>query len=128
MQIILDTHIFLWYVNGDDKLSPRYKEFISDTSNEVYLSVASIWECVIKEQIGKLVFPSSASAYLVSKRIEHNILSMPIDEGSLGYLHSIPHLHKDPFDRIIICQTLRNGCKLITDDQIIRKYPYPIFL
>ncbi len=128
MQVILDTHIFFWYIKGDDKLNPKYKEFISDTSNGVYLSVASVWECIIKEQLGKLVFPSPASLYLISKRIEHNILSLPIDESSLGYLHNIPPLHRDPFDRIIICQTLKNVYKLITDDLIIRKYPYSIFI
>lgn len=128
MQIILDTHIFLWFINGDNKLSPKYKEIISDASNEIYLSVASIWECIIKEQINKLVFPANASVYLTSKRIEHHILSMSIDEGSLGYLPNIPPIHRDPFDRIIICQALKNGCKVITDDHILRKYPYSIFV
>lgn len=128
MQIILDTHIFLWFINGDNKLNEKYKELISNTSNEIYLSVASIWECIIKEQINKLVFPSPASVYLTSKRIEHHILSMPIDEGSLGYLHNLAQLHRDPFDRIIICQALKNGCKVITDDHILRKYPYSIFV
>ena len=128
MNIILDTHIFLWHITDDVKLKAKYKDIITDEANNIYLSAASIWECIIKEQIKKLIFPAPASEYLTSKRVIHEISSLPIDEESLSFLSTLPDLHRDPFDRIILCQALKNGCNIITEDQILKKYPYQVFL
>jgi len=68
MGILLDTHIFLWFINEDSRLPIRLRDLITDGGNEVFLSSMSIWECCIKQQTGKLVLPDEAAAYLTSKR------------------------------------------------------------
>ena len=64
MKLLLDTHVFLWFISGDGKLKPELREVIQDTSHEIYVSVASIWEAVIKSQLGKLPLPQPAAVYL----------------------------------------------------------------
>jgi PIN domain nuclease of toxin-antitoxin system len=122
MNILLDTHIFLWYISGNKRLDSKHRDLISDEKNDVFLSAISIWECCIKQQIGKLEFPSEAAHYLSEKRELHQILALPVDEGCLSHLSSLPVLHKDPFDRILICQSISNKMKLITKDQLLKQY------
>jgi PIN domain nuclease of toxin-antitoxin system len=122
MTILLDTHIFLWYISGDKRLDNKHREAISDAKNDVYLSAISIWECCIKQQIGKLEFPVEAARYLSEKRELHKILALPVDEHCLAHLSSLPVLHKDPFDWILICQAIQNKMKLVTKDELIKQY------
>jgi PIN domain nuclease of toxin-antitoxin system len=119
MKFLLDTHIFLWFINHDAHLRTDVGEAIRNPSNEVYLSVVSIWECVIKYQVGKLYFSESPESYLPRKRREHLIKSLVVDEGSIEYLVSLPSLHRDPFDRLLICQALQHDLNLITEDTAI---------
>lgn len=128
MNIIIETHIFLWYIRNNGKLDDQYKKIISDKSNNIFLSIASIWECIIKQQIGKLNIPLPVSHYLIAKRNEHLIFSLSINEGSIVKLESLPYIHKDPFDRIILSQALSGNYKIITKDHLLKKYPYSIFL
>jgi PIN domain nuclease of toxin-antitoxin system len=122
MKILLDTHIFLWYIAGNENLTEKLKNIIINSQNEVYVSVISIWECIIKQQIGKLDFPSEAGKYLSEKRELHKFNSLPITENTILHLHKLPLLHKDPFDRLLICQTIENECILITIDSFITQY------
>lgn len=122
MKILLDTHIFLWYIAGDENLTEKLKKIITDTQNEVYISVISIWECVIKQQIGKLDFPYEAGKYLSEKRELHKLESLSITENTILHLHKLPLLHKDPFDRLLICQAIENEYTLITIDSFITQY------
>ena len=78
MRLLIDTHIFLWYISGDTKLPPRLRDNIRDRDNEVYLSVASIWEAIVKYQLGKLPLPQPASQYLPQQRELHQIASLPL--------------------------------------------------
>jgi len=128
MYILIDTHIFLWFINGDKKLKKSHKEIIESPSNSVFLSTASIWECVIKAQIGKLEFPEKPSVFLSEKRALHQIESLPITENTIIKLEELPGLHKDPFDRIIIAQALENNFRLLTEDKQILDYKLPIFI
>ncbi|RMG15497.1 MAG: type II toxin-antitoxin system VapC family toxin, partial [Cyanobacteria bacterium J055] len=104
MNILLDTHIFLWFISGDSRLSADVRDAIRDSDNIVYLSVASIWESIIKYQLGKLPLPEPPEFYLPKQRILHQISSLSIDESSVALLAQLPALHRDPFDRILICQ------------------------
>lgn len=126
MRILLDTHIFLWYVNGDKRLSNTWRDRIRSLENEVYLSVVSIWETMIKYQLGKLSLPQPPAIYLPTQRTQHQILSLALDEPSVTYLAQLPPLHRDPFDRILICQANVHGLSIMTDDNIVRKYPVAI--
>ncbi|MBW4418416.1 MAG: type II toxin-antitoxin system VapC family toxin [Myxacorys californica WJT36-NPBG1] len=122
MKILLDTHIFLWFISGDRQLSSGVREVIRDSNNEVYLSVVSVWESMIKYQLGKLPLPESPEAYLPRQRDRHQIASLTLDERSVAQLAELPPLHRDPFDRILICQALQNGLTIATVDTAVRAY------
>ena len=90
MRLILDTHVFLWYITADPKLPVAFRAVSRDPANEVYLSVASIWEAVIKYQLGKLPLPDQPADYLPRQRDAHGIASLPIDEGAMPHLAKLP--------------------------------------
>ena len=123
MKILLDTHIFLWFIENNNRWSAQWRTEIENPDNQVYLSVASVWKCIIKYQIGKLNFPESPEVYLTKKRKQHLINSLVIDEGSIAYLTNLPLLHKDPFDRLLICQSLQHNLLIMTEDNAILSYP-----
>lgn len=126
MKLLLDTQVFLWYVSADSRLPTDYRDAIRDPTNAVYLSVASVWEAVIKYALGKLPLPAPPAHYLPQQRTAHQIASLPIEEGVLTHLATLPTLHRDPFDRIIISQTLHHDLKLVTVDDVVRTYPVPL--
>lgn len=127
MRLLLDTHAFLWYITGDPRLSVAAAEAIQDESNEVFLSVVSVWEALAKHQLGKLPLPSPADAYLRNRREEHNIASLPFDEPSLTHLLRLPLHHRDPFDRMLICQALQHDLQVLTSDALFSAYPIKVF-
>jgi PIN domain nuclease of toxin-antitoxin system len=122
MNFLLDTHIFLWLISGNPQLPPHWQTQIQDSTNHIYLSVASVWEATIKYQLGKLPLPESPEIYLPKQRIRHKIDSLFIDEGTIAQLPKLPALHRDPFDRILICQAIQNNLILMSVDTEIKKY------
>jgi PIN domain nuclease of toxin-antitoxin system len=106
MQLLLATSIFIWYIGKSKRLSRAMVEIIRDEHNEVFLSIASLWEAVIKYQLGKLPLPSPAHLYLPTERRLHQIGSLGIDEGAISRPAELPNHHKDPFDRILVAQAL----------------------
>lgn len=125
MRLLLDTHVFLWYISADPRLPAHLRHAIQEPANPVYLSVASIWEAVIKYALGKLPLPEPPAEYLPRQRLAHRINSLPIEESSLIHLANLPPLHRDPFDRILIAQALQHGLTLVTVDDAVRAYPVP---
>lgn len=125
MKLLLDTHIFLWFISGDQRLSPRLRDVIQDPGNEVFLSVVSVWEATVKNQLGKLPLPDSPGRYLPVQRERHRIAALSLDEASVAQLSGLPNHHRDPFDRMLICQALHHGLTLVTVDDDIRKYEAP---
>lgn len=123
MRLLIDTHVFLWYVSADPLLPIAFREAIRDPANQVFLSVASVWEAVIKHSLGKLPLPAAPADYLPQQRQRHQITSLSLDEGALPHLAALPNLHRDPFDRILIAQALQNGLLIATVDDAIRAYP-----
>lgn len=126
MRLLLDTHVFLWYILADPQLPSAFRDAIRDPANEVYLSVASVWEAVIKYALGKLALPEAPATYLPKQREAHRIASLPIEEATLPLLADLPSLHRDPFDRILIAQTLQHGLTILTVDDAVRAYSVPI--
>lgn len=125
MRLLLDTHIFLWFIIADSRLPTLFLDAIREPNNSVFLSVASFWEIVIKYNIGKLPLPQSPEIYIPRQRQIHQIKSLPITESSLKHLVSLPDFHRDPFDRLLISQTLNNNLTLVTIDPEIVKYNLP---
>jgi PIN domain nuclease of toxin-antitoxin system len=123
MKLLLDTQVFLWFISADVRLPLAWRNMISDRTNAAFLSVVSIWEAVIKAQLGKLPLPEAAGVYLPRQRENHGIASLPIDEASVAHLADLPLLHRDPFDRMLVCQALRHDLVIMTADDAIRAYP-----
>jgi PIN domain nuclease of toxin-antitoxin system len=104
-------------------LATDIRDAISDSDNEVYLSIISIWECIIKYKLGKLPLPQSPDIYLPKQRDRHQIINLNLDESSVLQLTKLPSLHRDPFDRMLICQALQHNLSIATADKAIRAYP-----
>ncbi len=126
MKILLDTHIFLWFITGDVRLPINIRDAIRDSNNEAYLSVVSVWESIIKHQLGKLPLPEPPETYLPKQRDFHQIASLAIDEISVAQLPKLPPIHRDPFDRMLICQALEYELTIATVDTVIHAYPVTV--
>ena len=112
-------------ISGDAWLAAGARQRISNPANEVFLSVASIWECVVKSQVNKLPLPLPAASYLTAQRIAHRVEILDIDEPTIAQLEQLPLLHRDPFDRLLIAQALRHGLTLLTADSAVLAYNLP---
>ena len=128
MKLLLDTHIFLWFINGSNQLSTRFRSHIQDPNNTVYLNVVSLWECIIKYQLGKLPLPESPEIYLPKQREQHQIDSLTVDEASVAQLITLPSLHRAPFDRLLICQALQHNLTIVTANEAVMVYQMGQFL
>ena len=126
MRLLLDTHVFLWYISADPKLPPRFRTEIQDPANDVYLSVVSVWEAVIKHGLGKLPLPAPPASYLPQQRDAHGIATLPIDEDAMRHLAGLPPLHRDPFDRLLVAQALEHLLTVVTIDPDVASYRVPL--
>ncbi|HEU5125814.1 MAG TPA: type II toxin-antitoxin system VapC family toxin [Verrucomicrobiae bacterium] len=123
MRILLDTCEFLWLISGDPKLSEPVADAIRDARNEVFLSSVSFWEICIKHRLGKLPLPQVPAQFIPFQREQHRILSLALDESSVAQLSELPGLHRDPFDRMLICQAKAHGLILASSDPLVKQYP-----
>jgi PIN domain nuclease of toxin-antitoxin system len=115
--MLLDTHVFLWWQADAGRLPAHLHAAISSPTNEIYVSAVSVWEIAIKRASGKLIFRASAV-----KAIEkHNFTALSITAEHAEWAGSLPALHRDPFDRLLVAQANLEGLTLVTvDDQILR--------
>jgi PIN domain nuclease of toxin-antitoxin system len=125
MRLLLDTHVFLWYITADPRLPATFRAAIQDPANEVYLNVVSVWEAVIKHGLGKLPLPGPPADYLPRQRDAHGIASLPVEERAMPHLAALPPLHRDPFDRLLVAQALQHGLTVATVDPAIAAYTVP---
>jgi PIN domain nuclease of toxin-antitoxin system len=125
MRLLLDTHIFLWYITGDRRLSSHFRESI-ENADVVFVSVVSIWEAVIKHTLGKLPLPEPPFPWLTTQRGLHGFLSLPIEEKSFAHLGELPRHHDDPFDRMLVSQAIGGDLLLVTVDSVLEKYSVPL--
>lgn len=122
MRLLLDTHTFLWWASGDERLSGHARAAIETAGAEVYLSVASIWEATIKWQLGKLPLPEHPSRYLPEQLAKGDVAPLDIRMHHLLQIASLPNHHADPFDRIIIAQSSLEDLVIVTRDEHICRY------
>lgn len=122
MKFLLDTHIFLWFINNDQRLPAQWRALIRISDNEVYLSVVSLWEVIVKYQLGKLTVPESPEIYFPRSRERHFIKNLNLDETSVAQLIKLPSLHRDPFDTMLMAQAIAYGLTFMTVDSAIKAY------
>ena len=123
MRLLLDTCTFLWAVDDDAKLSDAARSLIVASENEVYLSAISAWEITVKQGLGNLILSEPAFQYVPKYREAHHFLELPLDEASALQVTRLPTPHKDPFDRMLICQAIAHGLSILTPDPQISQYP-----
>lgn len=122
MRILLDTHIFLWAITNDARLSSHAKALYTSATNELYLSVVSLWEIVLKFHIGKLPLPEPPGDYLVSQLIANQIRLLDMRSNHVFGVLELPHLHRDPFDRLLIAQSRAEKLRILTTDEQLLQY------
>ncbi|MCC6619216.1 MAG: type II toxin-antitoxin system VapC family toxin [Chloroflexi bacterium] len=123
MRLLLDSATFLWLAAGASELSDRARQLLRDSGNELYLSAVSAWEIAVKFQAGRLELTANPDVLVPEARERHAVLALPFDEESALHLALLPQLHRDPFDRMLICQALVHGLAILTPDETIRRYP-----
>ena len=121
MNYLVDTHALLWMMFEPKKLSQNAKEILSDKSLHKFISITSLWEIAIKNRIGKLPLPMGISG-IISKMGVIGIGRINVDQRHVEIFNSLPLLHRDPFDGIIIATALSEGMTIITGDENIQKY------
>ncbi|VFM98465.1 MAG: PIN domain nuclease, a component of toxin-antitoxin system (PIN domain) [Candidatus Kentron sp. G] len=127
MRLLLDTSVFLQFIAGSDRLGGKARALMGDFDNALVLSVASLWEMAIKTSIGKLELLKEFDSLIPEKLEENEIEVLPIRLAHLSQMMKLPFHHRDPFDRLIIAQSIAEDLPLIARDGVFKKYPVEIF-
>lgn len=113
MNVLLDTHTFLWFIEGNDKLSRNAKVLIENVTNQSFVSIASLWEMAIKVSNGKLILVQPIEVLITQQLSIYNIEVLSISVSHLAIVTKLPFYHRDPFDRLIIAQGIVEGLPII---------------
>ncbi|MFO8040498.1 MAG: type II toxin-antitoxin system VapC family toxin [Sodalinema sp.] len=123
MRLLLDTHVFIWWVGLPEKLSERVTTLLGNRDNELFLSVASVWEMQIKLKSGKLTLDLPLEEMILNQQEENDLNLLNIDVADVWVLDGLPVPHRDPFDRMIIAQSIRAELSLMSVDRLFDSYP-----
>ena len=126
MKVLLDTCTFLWAVSSPDRLSVTARALIVEPDNTVYLSAVSAWEIAVKYGLGQIELADEPATFVAQQRVRHGLEALPLDERSALQVHRLPMVHRDPFDRMLICQAIMEGLTLLTPDPLIHRYPVSV--
>jgi PIN domain nuclease of toxin-antitoxin system len=121
MRILLDTHAFLWFVAGDDRLSRKARRAMEGDDAELFLSAAVAWEMAIKSSLGRLTLPSPVEQY-VAEKLESGFHMLPIEWTHAAAVETMPFHHRDPFDRLLAAQAIIEKMPIVTADPVFRLY------
>lgn len=122
MKLLLDTHAFLWFIDDSDELSSRGKSLL-EAENELFLSVASLWEIAIKLRLGKLSVSMPTEALMTEQLSANDIALLPIAVPHLLQVATLDLHHRDPFDRLIIAQAMAERMPIVSADPAFDSYP-----
>jgi PIN domain nuclease of toxin-antitoxin system len=122
VRLLLDTHIWLWWVLEPGKISQKAHDVIADKQNQILFSAAGVWEIAIKYRLGKLKLPMPPSAYVPTRLAAQRFELLPINAAHAAEVASLPDHHRDPFDRLLIAQAQIEGLTLLTADRAIKPY------
>ena len=126
MKLLLDTHVFLWLVEGNPNLSAAAKAALADPANELFLSAASVWEMAIMIGTKKLALADPLDVFVGKWTATYRLTALPVSFGHAIAVAGLPGHHKDPFDRLLIAQSTLDGMSVVTGESKFVPYGVPI--
>jgi len=127
MKFLIDTHLLLWAAQGARFLPIKAKQLMGEAENELFFSVGSLWEIVIKNGLGREDFQIEPRLFRRGL-LDNGYIEMAILSEHVASIESLPSIHKDPFDRLLLAQAVTEGITLLTADALIARYPCPVLL
>ena len=124
MKVLLDTHAFIWAITDERRLSPRARSLIA--SSELWWSVVSLWEAIQKAQVGKLSLPLPAGPFLTGELRSNHVRLLPVSLSHVLRVEELPLHHRDPFDRLLIAQSIEEKWPIVTADPWFSRYPVDV--
>ncbi len=121
MKLLLDTHLLLWAAGEPQKLSAKARRLLADTNNELMFSAASLWEVAIKRGLGRADFQVDSRLFRRGL-LDNGYLELPVFSAHAVAVDSLPPIHKDPFDRLLVAQSLVEGMAFLTSDATVAQY------
>jgi PIN domain nuclease of toxin-antitoxin system len=121
MKVLLDTHTLLWALTDESKLSERVRKLLPQA--DTWFSVASLWEILIKARIGKMPLPQPTGPFVMSKLQLNGVRLLNVTQDHVLRVESLPDHHRDPFDRMLIAQSLEERIPVISADRVFARYP-----
>jgi PIN domain nuclease of toxin-antitoxin system len=122
LRLLLDTHVVLAWLLGDEPLGSRAKPELEDSSNQLIVSAVVVWEVAIKRALGKVQVPMT----FVADLIESDAVKLPINLDHAAGVARLPHHHRDPFDRLLVAQAMIERATIVSSDDALRAYGVPI--
>ena len=126
MKLLLDTHIFLWWITNNSHLPPAVRKAIQQPSAVIYFSTASSWEISIKTSLGNLILPRSPEEYIPPQILQNGFIVLPMDLRHTLRAGNLPPIHRDPFDRMLVAQAQIEDLTLVTTDKRLKDYKVKI--
>ena len=126
MNLLLDTHTFIWWADEPEKLSAIARQALEDENNYLFLSLVSLWEIQIKVQLGKMKLSLPLKNLLESQEQANELELLPVTREHIFALDGLPFHHKDPFDRLLIAQSLVENTTIVSADPKLSAYPAPL--
>jgi len=125
VKLLLDTQLLLWAAGQPERLSPAARKLLKDPGNQLLFSAASLWEIAIKNTLGREDFRVEPRL-LRRGLLDNGYTELPVTSQHAVSIDSLPPLHKDPFDRLLMAQALSEGITLLTGDALLARYPGPV--
>ena len=123
---LLDTGTFLWMSLEPERLSREVRTICVDPGRTLFLNAISVWEVDLNYRLGRLRLDTEPAEFIPQQRTAMSVYALPFDEGAALRQKALPDIHRDPFDRMLICQAMQHGLTLLTPDRHIHEYPVPV--
>jgi PIN domain nuclease of toxin-antitoxin system len=123
VRVLIDTHVFIWYVQNSERLPRLVTALINDGRNDVLFSIARVWEMAIKQSTGKLNLGVPYASFIEEQMRLNNMELLPVRLNHLEVVTTLPFHHRDPFDRLLIAQSIVEDIVLISADSVVSLYP-----
>jgi PIN domain nuclease of toxin-antitoxin system len=123
MRVLIDTHVFIWYIQNSERLPGSVATYINDGRNDILLSIASVWEMAIKQSTGKLNLGLPYASFIEEQMRLNSMKLLPLRLDHLEVVTTMPFHHRDPFDRLLIAQAMLENIAIVSVDSIFSSYP-----